>query len=100
MKYSDVLREAKRQLAVKKTSICHAISWFVEDRDFDKALQLAGYILRSISPHARAECWLFERVCTDGTAFDVWHEANRDNLLEWRMLWLDRLIAEHEAKGC
>lgn len=99
MKSSEVLREAKRQLAVRKTSLCHAISWSVEGRDFAKAVELAGYILRSIEPYGLADRWLFERVCADGTSFNAWQEANKDHILEWRLLWLDRLIAEYEAKG-
>ena len=103
MKSSQLLRKAQKSIAARKTScLCYGISQAAEavgttEAD-DKSYRLRMRIMMAIYPKAIASMWLYDVLKPEQDSKE-WHKAHMKDLREWRIRWLDALIAEYEAKG-
>lgn len=100
MKTSQILREAKKLLVAPKGGagtpfVCWAITRVVieKPRTRNKANQLKKRIMRSLNGHGTASQWL--RI-NQGIANML---LTTRNMQTYRHLWVDHMIAEHEAAG-
>ena len=103
MKSSQILRKAQKLVAAGKTNyLCCSISHAAQTVDtveaVDKSHRLRARIMAAIYPRASASMWLYD-VLKPKQDFEEWRKAHMDDLREWRIRWLDALIAEYEAKG-
>jgi hypothetical protein len=107
MKTSKILKRAKKHLATDyKMGICRAVSgsyWYVD--------RVQAMISRRLDGWAYANDWLGHQVLFPEVDFDNltsaqfhsiynWSKmASAKDIQAWRHAWLDRMIAEFEAKG-
>ena len=101
MKSSELLRKAQmRIVSGKSTFVCYAITGAAgaTEECIRKAEALRTRVMASIYPHANAATWLHLRIKPEQNNA-AWSDANEAALREWRVRWLDALIAEYEAKG-
>lgn len=95
MKTSTMLREAQQRIKSEwNTHICTAL-----DSAFGfESRKIREEILRRIRPCYSETTWLKAQIGVDCNNY-VWNCEHKDELREWRVRWLDLLIAEYEAKG-
>ena len=97
MKTSEVFRRAKKRMIRNRDAyICHAITRVrgptCEEKSIAKII-----IMERIKPWGAADNWIATKI---GKSRDPqwWRESGRDRR-EWKLRWLDKLIAEFEAQG-
>ena len=103
MKSSTLLRHARRYIRDCTAShLCCAIHFATKELRTgvaaDKSYALIGRIMRSIYPRASASFWLYTVLAPEQN-FEDWRVLHANDLREWRLRWLDALIAEYEANG-
>ena len=103
MKSSTMLRKAQKHIAAGKTSylcygILHAAQTVGTVEALNKSCRLHTRIMAAIYPRASASWWLYD-VLNPEQDFEEWRKAHMDDLREWRLRWLDALIAEYEGNG-
>ena len=116
MKSSTILKTAKRFIRKNGNNryfgVCSAIlhaSYSLGNASFDKAGELEEEISRRVQPVAYAHTWLASHVLYGGIKrfsnrrqeeIRQWLYAQGDAAIQqWRLRWLDQLIAEYKAKG-
>ena len=98
MKTSEVFRRAQKKLMNGDQSfICHAISRVRGCKDSDRR-HAKEIVMGRLYPFGNAMTWVRSNLYLDHEKHQDFYAA-KDLHREWRILWLDNLIAEFEAKG-
>lgn len=97
MKTSEIFRCAKRRMIRNRDEyICHAIAR-VRGPTCDEKSIAKKIIMERIKPWGTADNWIATKI---GKAYDEqWWRGSRRDRRKWKLRWLDKLIAEFEAKG-
>lgn len=99
MKKSEILREARKILEIKETRyVCLAIRTVVSMHILDKETLEGGHglvwwIENSISPSTTVRDWLITKAGIDHI------DATDEAMLDYRLRWIDSMIADYEAIG-
>lgn len=112
MKTSKVLKQAKNRLATDyKMGICPAIHAVSGTSSYLAVERVQCMISKRLDGWAYASEWLghqilFPKVDSDNLTSAQYHSiynwskmASAKDIQAWRHAWLDRMIAEFEAKG-
>ena len=100
MKTSELLRDARRHVG-KGSYVCLAVDTCARIDGTRQAIRKAAALRKRIGevlwPHKFAHCWLAEHI---GAGYSREFLMDRfDDIRKWRVRWVNKMIAEYEAKG-